>query len=121
MGLLFNNRRVSRDKLLIEDVIKETKDRTLYINEFSTDLFEDNIIIDDEFLIKAKEDEYCFVENVLLKSYEDKIQSLIVYKWNRDYPSDFKLDIDISMWKLIRQEEFSGNSHLVITKEEYIK
>lgn len=121
-GMLFNRRRQSQDKTLTEDVIKNNG--KIWINSFSSKLFSEyvgQVIIDDEFLNKAGKGDCCFVENQLLKPYEDRIEQLVVYKWNRKYPSDFKLDLNIDNWKLKEQAEFEGNSHEKITREIYSK
>ena len=48
-GMLFNNRRQSRDKGLIEHIIAMNK--KVWINNFSKELFEGygNVYVDDEF------------------------------------------------------------------------
>lgn len=123
MGMMFNNRRQSQDKVLREYIINESKDTKLWINEYTKRQFEeplaDNIVVDDHFLYKASETDYCFVENVSLAEYEEKITKIILFKWNRIYPADMYLDIDLAQgkWKLTTVEEFEGNSHEKITKE----
>lgn len=127
MGMLFNKRRQSRDKMVIEDIFQMT-DR-LWIHPFSEKLFIEaecgkdlcekytsKIIIDEEFLKKAEIEEYCFVENQELMSYSNSIEQVIMYCWNRKYPSDFKLDLDLSKWETREITEFAGNSHEKITK-----
>ena len=56
-----------------------------------------------------------------INNYIEKIDNIIIYKWNRIYPSDLYFDIDIKngQWKLIETEEFQGSSHEKITKEIY--
>lgn len=122
MGMLFNKRRQSRDKNLIEDVMKRIE--TLKIHSFSEKLFEEyseQIEIDDNLLKNAQLGEVCFVENQHLTPYIKNIEELIIYRWNRLYPSDFKLDIDLATWKMTSQEEFAGNSHEKITRETYVR
>ena len=34
LGMLFNNRRQSRDRVLIDDIIKTVKDNKIYIEEY---------------------------------------------------------------------------------------
>ena len=105
-GMMFNNRRQSKDKFVIQDILK---------------LVESKLIIDDNFLNNAAEEDYCFVENNNLKDFSEKIEKIIVYKWNRIYPSDLKLEITIQDWNLIGRFEFVGNSHDKITREVYVK
>lgn len=121
-GMLFNKRRQSRDVKVLEDIATLTD--TLWISSFSEKLFEDQTIktiISNEFLDQASKGSYCFVEGQILKPYEKNIEQLIIYKWNRKYPSDFKLDLNLEEWKLVESVDFVGNSHDKITKERYQK
>ncbi len=122
-GMLFNNRRQSKDIVLTNRIIEMSNLTRLWIGEFSRSLFETLephiLFIDDGFLDKAEAGDFCFVENCNLTPYIDKIEKLIVFKWNRDYPSDFSLDIDLADWKLVSTTDFKGNSHKEITMEVY--
>lgn len=123
-GMMFNNRRQSKDKLVIQDILKLVDGKKLFISSYSESLFqglESNLIIDDNFLNNATKEDYCFVENNNLKDFSEKIEKIIVYKWNRIYPSDLKLEIPIQDWNLIDSFEFAGNSHDKITREVYVK
>lgn len=128
-GMLFNKRRQSRDRILIEDLmsmVQESSDQ-LWIAPFSEKLFigvkevRPFITVDENFLAKARETDFCFVENVPLQQYEDNIDSLIVYRWNRKYPADTYLDIDLRKWQMEETKEFAGSSHEKITREVYKK
>ena len=121
-GMLFNRRRQSRDQALLEDVMKRTD--KLWIHSFSEKLFaeyKEKMIIADDFLTKAGYGETCFVENQHLESYTEKIEEFILYKWNRKYPADFCLDINLNGWNLKEESEFAGTSHEKITREIYSK
>ena len=76
-GMMFNNRRQSRDGILIEKITEITRGSKLWINKYSNSLFEDknmpNINVDESFVLEAANGEYCFVENVSLKGYCDEI------------------------------------------------
>ncbi len=123
-GMMFNNRRQSKDKVVIQDILKLVDGKKLFINSYSESLFQDlesNLIIDDNFLNNATKEDYCFVEDNNLKDFLEKIEKIIVYKWNRIYPSDLKLEIPIQDWNLIDSFEFAGNSHNKITREVYLK
>lgn len=123
-GMMFNNRRQSRDANLIDKILQLTKGHRLWINEYSKELFPSdtkNLNIDDSFLSEATSGEYCFIENCQLTPYEKWIEKIILFKWNRAYPSDVVFDIDLDEWKLSAVEEFVGNSHDKITMEVYLK
>ena len=62
---------------------------------------------------------FCFVENIALQPSLHKIDAVYRFKWNRDYPSDFKFDLDLTQWHLTEITEFVGNSHKNITMEVY--
>ena len=121
-GMLFNNRRQSRDKAVVCDLIEYSNGSKILINEYSKTIFSDyenNIIISDSFLNDAKENDICFVENVDLTEFKDKINKFVIYQWNRVYPADFYFNSDLSNFKLTETKEFKGNSHDKITREIY--
>ena len=64
-----------------------------------------------------------FIEDKQLSEYEDIIDKITIYYWNRRYPSDLKFDIDFSndKWQVISEEEFPGKSHEKITKKIILK
>ena len=125
-GMMFNNRRQSRDKILINDLIEQIGSQLIRIDPYSQELFNsymDKVHISDSFLDEAGENDYCFVENKHLMPYLDKINSIIVYKWNRTYPHDFDLDINLEKENFILSftSNFVGNSHDEITKLIYTR
>ena len=56
------------------------------------------------------------------KAWKD-IEKIILYRWNRKYPADFRFDINLedSEWKLAETREFTGSSHEKITEEVYVR
>ena len=125
LGMTFNGRRQSRDRVLCEDVIKDLDEgQKLFVSEYSHKLFdfaEDRLICEDDFLEKAGSGDVCFVEDRAIAPYVARIKSIVIYRWNRHYPSDTSLDIDPSAegFRLFAACEFAGNSHEKITKEIY--
>ena len=124
MGMLFNKRRQSRDSKVLEDIFGMTE--SLWIHPFSEKMFQEQkgkckIMVDDKFMEKALSGQYCFVENQELMLYSNLIEQMVLYCWNRNYPSDFKLDLDLSEWEPQSVTEFAGNSHEKITKTIYKK
>ena len=121
-GMAFNNRRQSQDIKLRERILTITKGSTLLMNNYAKEMFGEHsrIKADEHFLDNAIEDDYCFAENIDITPYEDKINKIILYKWNRAYPSDLKFGISLSgSWELVKTEDFQGNSHENITEEIY--
>ena len=121
-GMLFAKRRQSRDRNILKDIENITTE--IWISPFSKQLFKDTsckVKTDSDFLTNAKSGEFCFVEADCLLSHADKIEQLILYKWNRKYPADFYFALPLSEWKCIETTDFSGHSHEIITREIYIR
>lgn len=125
LGMMFNNRRQSRDIEVVKKIIEFTKGSSLWMNKYSYELFEEldcnRINIDSGFLSETANGEYCFVENIDLEPYEKWVEKIIVFRWNTVYPSDHELDIDLGSWQLLESSEFVGKSHEKITMEVYVK
>ena len=119
-GMLFNSRRVSRDRRVIEDILKIVGDNKLCITEFSKELFLNfnNVIV--RSLIE-EDSKFYFVENMQPSTIESKVEKIILYNWNVDYPADTYFDIDLGEWKLESECEFEGFSHKKITRKIYIR
>ena len=124
-GMMFNHRRQSRDANVVKDILNTIKGTSLLIAPYSEPLFsqaECSVSISDSFLTDADANDYCFVENTSVAKFKEKISKLIIYKWNRDYPSDFYFDIDYANdYKLETTLDFVGTSHEKITKEVYVR
>lgn len=123
-GMMFNKRRQSKDSAVRADMMAEAGGNALWMNSYSAKQFEEpeaKLNVDEAFMDNASEGEFCFLEGAGASAAEDRIEKLIVYKWNRLYPSDVKFDIDLSGWKMESTAEFAGSSHEKITKEVYIK
>ena len=123
LGMLFFGKRQSRDRVLIEELIEYAEGRKIYINSFSKLLFpnDETVKVCEDPLAEAKDGDVCFIENLPLAPHTGKISTLIIYRWNRAYPTDKKLDVSPSAhgFKLISVKEFAGSSHEKITKEIY--
>ncbi len=120
-GMMFNNRRQSKDVLVIADLIEIIGENKLYCSEYTAKLFNDfefkpNICNDFNNL---SDDSYVFIENP--NDIPKNITKIIKYLWNRHYPSDKKFNINILDFKLESSYEFCGKSHEKITREIYIK
>ncbi|MCD8356888.1 MAG: ribonuclease Z [Clostridia bacterium] len=126
-GMMFNKRRQSQDRILRQHILEITAGHTLWMNAYSQKQFakesSSNIHISEDFLAEAPVGDYCLVENLPILPYERKIEKIILYHWNRVYPSDVKFDIPLAAygWKSIQTIDFSGSSHDNITEEIFVK
>lgn len=124
-GMLFHKRRQSRDRKVVEKILEMCRDHTLWIHPFSETFFQkemsSDIKTDENFLEKAGAGEFCFVENQKLEEWEEKLEGLVIFWWNRCYPGDFTMHLKFEDWEKTEEEEFQGYSHEKITKEVYRK
>lgn len=120
-GMLFNNRRQSKDKFLIEHIYNLTYENKLWITEFSKSLFEEGkySIFEISDIAKINEDDFVFIENYSPKILEDNLNEIILFNWNRNYPADLFFDILLDNWNLESEIEIEGSSHERITRRIY--
>lgn len=122
--MLFNRRRVSRDRRQQEDLLALCGDGRLWMDGYSAPLFSwaaARVTVDEDFLEKAGAGELCFVEDRALAPAVDRVEAVVLYRWNRAYPADVRLDLDLSGFQLAERTEFPGNSHEKITREFYTR
>ena len=127
-GLLFHGRRLSRDRVLCQDVLRTCAGSPLWMAPGSRSLFSSlrdglssSILTSEDFLAQAAPGEFCFLEDRPIRPFLDRVESMVLYHWNRRYPADLFLDLDPAAlgWSLLGREDFPGSSHKKITKEVY--
>lgn len=126
-GTMFNRRRQSQDRVLREHILNLAGARPVWMNADSARQFEPahqgRLEVREDFLTAAGEGDFCFVEGSPLRPYESKLEMLILFRWDRTYPADERLDLPLVEhgWKLQKSSEFTGYSHEKITEEVYAK
>lgn len=125
MGMLFNHRRQSQDKILRQRILDATEGKHIWMNHYSAKQFGEarQINTDEAFMNEAAPEDFCFAEDCSLAQYEQWIDRIILYRWNRRYPADMHFDIPLAEhgWKLCQSADFAGSSHEKITEEVYVK
>ncbi len=120
-GLSFGGRRQSRDRAVQERIRKLVGNNRLLLNTYSATLFtaEDALTVSDDFLVLAKADDFCFVENTAIPT--EGVDEWYLFFWNRDYPADryFEFDLPANGFRKVKTEQFVGSSHKKITLEVY--
>ncbi len=123
MGMMFNQRRQSMDRILRQKILKLTQGHRLWMNGYSASQFHEdeknNIVIDENFLQNACFPDYCFVEHGLPD--EQDVNRIILFRWNQSYPSDVSFTYPLKSWRKIEAEDFQGYSHRNITMEVYVR
>ena len=122
-GMLFHRRRLSRDRAVAADLLREAGEGRLWISPYSLPLFPEGaagLCPAEDFLERAGPGELCFVEDRPCAPWAGKAERLILYRWNRRYPADLYFDIPLESWRLLERTEFPGSSHKLLTKEVYL-
>lgn len=122
-GVAFNRRRQSRDSAVVCDIASSACS-VIRMTAYSAKLFGDIqqvLVTDDIFLPKT--DGFVFCECVDAAKHFDIFDTIVLYKWNRDYPHDIVLSKTPMQCGFVLESttEFVGSSHDNITKEVWIK
>ncbi|MBE5952167.1 MAG: ribonuclease Z [Lachnospiraceae bacterium] len=128
MGMMFNKRRQSKDAKVREDMLAMLScDKTLFVTPYTAKQFlpeeQERLTVLDDGLQGGLPgaEEYFFAEDTPVIGLETATEQVILYRWNRAYPSDVKFLFDLSGYELISCEDFIGNSHPEMKKEIYRK
>lgn len=128
-GILFNHRRVSKDRVLMQWLAEHVEGKQVWASPYSEDLFAEckptpKLMVAEDYLSQGADEKgtYCFVEDGDFKTYLPKICRILLCKWNRRYPFDVKFPLDILKdFEEKNSWEFPGSSHEKITVEEWIR
>lgn len=123
-GVLFNHRRLSSDRLLCQHILDMAQGTAVWVTDYSRILFDGlngNLCSFTGDLELVAKDAYLFVEDLDIAPLIPFANELILYRWNRTYPSDVKLPISLPSeeWRRESSQDFCGKSHKQITQEVY--
>lgn len=127
MGQAFHRRRLSRDRVLCARVLALAGGHALRMSPYSARLFEGaefpGLLAQEDYLAQAGGDDLCFVELEDLSPWLARADRLVLYRWNRAYPSDLKFPAGAldTGWRQTGTTDFPGSSHDTITEEIYEK
>ncbi|OUQ23504.1 hypothetical protein B5E80_09440 [Flavonifractor sp. An135] len=125
-GTAFHDRPQSRDAALRADLLDTVGEKRLWMDGAARRQFTEespNLAVAEDFPEKAGPGEYCFGGAAPVLPWLERVEAMVVYRWNRTYPADRYLDFDPAKcgWKLVEQREFPGRSHPKLTKEVFVK
>lgn len=127
-GVMFNHRRQSQDRILRQRILSIAQGCPLWMSaysakQFSNDVRFSKIQIDDNFPQKAADGDFAFFEGDSLAAVNERLERIIVFRWNRVYPADQYLDIDLEKdgWNCESLVDFRGSSHERISEEVYTR
>ena len=113
--MLFNHRRCSRDRAVIADILQTYSPSELCVSAYSASLFAGARVISDPADAKTG---VLFLEDLPLSPALALANKLILYRFDRVYPADARLQIPED-FAFTGSREFAGHSHETITREVY--
>ena len=90
----------------------------VYVSEYTASLFKGNERVLCPIPDAVPESATLFLEK---EEIQDCVTELVVYRWNRLYPSDSHYDPEKNGWRKISSDDFAGYSHKKITREVYVR
>ena len=124
IGMMFNHRRQSRDRVLIAELLSYIGSGRLFVSPYSASLFPSdvkNVTVADDPCAAASKGDFAFVEDTDPSAHWSQVSEVILYRWNRLYPADKIFSKDMTAFNLTETTEFVGSSHDKITKEIWKK
>lgn len=125
-AIAFNHRRLSRDRILTEDLQKRTNGSALQMDSYSYKQYgqaKDIVLEEDELLTEASkkekgpENQWFLLERKIPQEAIEQMDEILLYRFDRRYPGDAFIRIDPEQFELKEKEEFEGFSHEKITRE----
>lgn len=122
-GLMWNNRRQSRDSAVLEDIKNSFKGEKICISAYSEKLFSEAGVNYELCESLEKQNGIIFVEDKYNSDLLNLADEVILYHWGRDYPADAVFDISLlnAEFTLAESTAFKGTSHIEIRKERYTR
>jgi len=124
MGMAFGGKRQSRDSVLCRDLTDYAGGRRILMSPYSEPLFEGLgacVEAAPDYMDKACGDCLCFPELESPEELEKRAEEMLLYRWNRRYPSTLRFRPDEKCWRLSSVTEFAGSSHEKISREVYVR
>lgn len=124
LGMAFNHRRQSQDRVLRQKLLERAAGKPLWMSPYSAGQFQplpQNVQVAEDFWARAGAGEYCFAELQPPGAWLDRLEGVVLYRWNRRYPSDVKFDLPLEGFNFRARQDFTGYSHPQITEEVYLR
>ena len=122
----FCGKRQSTDSEVATHILDFANNAPIYMKEKSKSFFNTAIRSCSQFVFvdnfnDVPEDAVCFIEEVVSDEILNKVDLMLVYRWNRVYPSVVKDRLNLDDYTKHFIESFKGSSHNQITTELYMR
>lgn len=122
-GMAFHQRRQSLDRAVRADLLTMAAGGPIWMTPYSARQFiePDAVLrLSETPLSQTGPGALCFAEFPPLTPALERIERLVLYRWDRIYPADQRLDLDLARdFRLVSVQDFAGHAHEIITKEVY--
>ena len=115
-GRTLFGKRLSKDRTVNADILERFG--FVYVSEYTASLFKGDERAFYPIPDSVPESATLFLEK---EEIQDCVTELVVYRWNRLYPSDSHYDPEKNGWRKISSDDFAGYSHKKITREVYVR
>ena len=125
-GVRFHDRRVSQDVAQRRDVIARYGKDGLLMRKETAALYAgetDALHVVDDWEQGLGQDGWWVCEDTAFLRWEEQLEEVILYRWNRRYPSDevLRLCLSLPLWRCVAVYDLPGKSHARIDVEHYVK
>ena len=119
LGMSFGGRRQSKDAEVRRKLLA-LSGGALRMSDYSARQFDEPVYHGADYLSGSKSGDWCFAESADYEDFIEKIEKIVLFRWNRHYPADVYFRF-LGKWVLTGSEDFPGSSHEKITMEVYDK
>lgn len=112
-GMMFNNRRQSKDEVVKKYIKEIIGEETLYLSAYSKKYYD----FGKEVNKFNNSMSFALVEDP--KNMPLSIDKFIIFYWNRHYPADSFFNCDLNKYVVTNETEIVGKSHEKITVRTY--
>lgn len=124
-GLMYNNRRLSRDSEIIRYIERCSQGKIVNMLRYSMPLFFKTNCIQryfdkaDEYEADILSDDVFFIEGRISQKNIDDANLITIFKWDKIYPADTCFDCDLSEFEKYSEDSIAGTSHGNIIIKKY--
>ena len=122
-GMAFHRRRQSLDRAVRADLLTMAAGSPIWMTPYSALQFTEPdavLRLSEAPLSQAGPGAWCFAEFPPLAPALERIERLVLYRWDRVYPADQRLDLNLERdFRLVSAQDFPGHAHQIVTKEVY--
>lgn len=125
-GMAFSGRRQTKDREVRRRILEEAYPGKIIMSPACAAQFQEDgqnrILCRTNPMGSAPEGSRCMIETEQASLYADRVEQIILYRWNTVYPADVYFDLPLETeWDIISRFVFDGFSHPDIVQETFVR